>query len=55
METFTLANNSSQLSLRIDLNSYEIFKTRLIRVDLARRYSLRDILRYYFRKYLRYF
>lgn len=55
METFALADNSLQSSLRTDLNSYETFKTRLVRVDLARRNGPRDALRHCFRKCLRHF
>ena len=38
METFSLADNSWQANLRIDdRNPYEIYKTRLVRVDTASR------------------
>ncbi|KAL8887517.1 MAG: hypothetical protein Q9215_004912 [Flavoplaca cf. flavocitrina] len=53
METFALADHSLQSHRRSDLNDIETFKTRLVRVDLARRDGPRDILRYCFRKVLR--
>lgn len=55
METFALADNTPQSSLRTDFNPYETFKTRLVRVDLARRTGPRDVLRHCFRKSLRHF
>ena len=55
METFALADNHMQSNLRTDLNSYETYKTRLVRVDQARRSGSRDILRHSFRKFFRYF
>ncbi|KAL6720816.1 hypothetical protein ACLMJK_002741 [Lecanora helva] len=55
METFALADNSAQASQRTDFDPYETYKTRLIRVDLARRNSSRDIIQHSFRKCLRYF
>ena len=55
METFSLADNSAQSSLRKDFHSYEKYKTRLVRVDLAPRNGSRDVLRHSFRKLLRYF
>jgi len=44
METFVLADNDWQSRLRNDLNPYEVYKTRLVRVDLARRLGSRDVL-----------
>lgn len=55
MEIFALADNSLQANLRTDFNPYETYKTRLVRVDLARRNGPRDVLRHSFRKGLRYF
>ena len=55
METFALADNPWQSNLREDLNSYEIYKTRMARVDLPRRTDTRDPLRHYLRKALRSF
>ena len=55
METFALADNHMQSNLRNDLNPYETYKTRLVRVDQARRSGSRDILRHSFRKCFRYF
>ncbi|KAL8668688.1 MAG: hypothetical protein Q9168_006693 [Polycauliona sp. 1 TL-2023] len=55
METFALADHSLQSERRNDLNEIETFKTRLVRVDLARRDGPRDILRHCFRKVFRYF
>jgi hypothetical protein len=37
METFSLLDDEKQSSLRHDLNLYEIYKTRLVRVDLGPR------------------
>lgn len=54
METFALADNTPQSSLRKDFNPYETYKTRLVRVDLAQRNGSRDVLRHSFRKVLRY-
>ena len=54
METFALADNTTQSSLRKDFNLYETYKTRLVRVDLAQRNGSRDVLRHSFRKILRY-
>lgn len=54
METFALADNDTQSRLRDDLNLYETYKTRLVRVDLAPRNGSRDVLRNGFRKLLRY-
>jgi len=53
METFSLADNSWQSSLRSDLNPYEKYKTRLVRVDLAHRNGTRDLLRHSLRRFLR--
>ena len=55
METFALADNSQGSNLRNDLNLYEKYKTRLVRVDLAPRNGSRDILRHSLRKALRAF
>lgn len=55
METYALADNSVQSGLRNDLNPYETYKTRLVRVDLAPRSDSRDVLRHSLRKLLRYF
>lgn len=55
METYVLADDSVQSSLRSDLNDYETYKTRLVRVDLAQRNGSRDLLRHSLRKLLRYF
>ena len=55
METFALADNDWQSRLRIDLNPYKVYKTRLVRVDLARRLGSRDVLRHCLRKSLRAF
>ncbi|KAL9028633.1 MAG: hypothetical protein Q9180_007135, partial [Flavoplaca navasiana] len=53
METFALADHSLQSHRRSDFNNIETFKTRLVRVDLARRDGPGDILRHCFRKVLR--
>lgn len=53
METFALADHDGQSNLRSDLNPYETFKTRLIRVDLPPRRDSRDLLRHSLRKLLR--
>ena len=56
METFALADNSWQANLRSDnQNSYEMYKTRLVRVDTAGRSRSGDFLRRSLRKYLRAF
>lgn len=56
METFALADNSWQASLRSESqNPYEIYKTRLVRVDTAGRSRSGDLLRRSLRKYLRAF
>lgn len=53
METFSLSDNPSQSNARNDLNPYETYKTRLVRVDLAPRSSSRDPIQHYLRKCLR--
>ena len=54
METFSLADNSWQASLRSDdRNPYEMYKTRLVRVDTVDRRHSGDLLRRSLRKYLR--
>lgn len=53
METFSLADHNGQSSLRNDLNPYETFKTRLLRVDLPPRRDSRDLLRHSLRKFVR--
>ena len=56
METFALADNSWQASLRSDnQNPYEMYKTRLVRVDTVGRSRSGDLLRRTLRKYLRAF
>ena len=56
METFALADNSWQANLRSnDHNPYEIYKTRLVRVDTTGRSRAGDFLRRGLRKYLRAF
>lgn len=56
MDTFALADNSWQANLRSeDLNTYEMYKTRLVRVDTAGRVRSGDFLRRILRKYLRAF
>jgi VIT1/CCC1 family predicted Fe2+/Mn2+ transporter len=55
MKTYSLADNNWQSNLHSDLNPYEIYKTRLIRVDLPRRTGPRDLLQHSIRKYLRAF
>ncbi len=56
METFALADNSWQASLRSDdQNPYEMYKTRLVRVDSVGRSRSGDLLRRSIRKYLRAF
>ena len=54
METYALADDNSQSNLRQDLNPYETYKTRLVRIDLAQRNGSRDVLRHSLRKFLRY-
>ncbi|KAL9598142.1 MAG: hypothetical protein Q9219_004698 [cf. Caloplaca sp. 3 TL-2023] len=53
METFALADNNPESLMRNDLNPYEKYKTRLVRVDLAPRNASRDLLRHALRKLLR--
>lgn len=53
METFSLSDNPSESNARNDLNPYETYKTRLVRVDLAPRSSSRDPFQHYIRKCLR--
>lgn len=56
METFALADNSWQASLRSDKqNPYEMYKTRLVRVDTVSRSRSGDLLRRTLRKHLRAF
>ena len=56
METFALADNSWQASLRSDRqNPYEMYKTRLVRVDTVSRSRSGDLLRRCLRKHLRAF
>ncbi|KAL6719006.1 hypothetical protein ACLMJK_003241 [Lecanora helva] len=55
METYALADNSWAAGLRSDLNAFETYKTRLVRVDQAHRSGSRDILRHGLRKCLRAF
>ena len=50
METFSLADNPSRSGARIDLETY---KTRLVRVDLPRRNTSRDLIQHYLRKIVR--
>ena len=53
METFALADNKWQSGLQRDLSLYEIYKMRLVRVDLKRCGGTRDLLRHGLRKGLR--
>ena len=53
METYSLADNGWESSLRTDFNPYETYKTRLVRVDQAYRTGSRDIIRHALRKCLR--
>lgn len=53
METFALADHNGQSNLRNDLNPYETYKTRLLRVDLPPRRDSRDLLRHSLRKFMR--
>lgn len=56
METFALADNSWQATLRSDnQNPYELYKTRLVRVDTVGRSRSGDLLRRTLRKFLRAF
>jgi hypothetical protein len=54
METFSLIDDQHQSDLRTDLSPYEIFKTRLVRVDSQRRPS-QDPLQQKIHEYLRNF
>jgi len=54
METFSLSDDQHQSDLRTDLSHYEIFKTRLVRVDCQRR-PAQDPLRQEIHKHLRNF
>lgn len=54
METFSLLDDEKQSSLRDDLNLYEIFNTRLLRVDLGTR-SRTDPFQRWLHRYLRAF
>ncbi|KAI1485230.1 hypothetical protein F5X96DRAFT_660881 [Biscogniauxia mediterranea] len=54
METFSLLDDEKQSSLRTDLSLYEIYKTRLIRVDLGPR-SRTDPFQRWIHKWLRRF
>ena len=53
METYSMADNSWESSLRTDFNPYETYKTRLVRVDQAYRTGSRDVIRHALRKCLR--
>lgn len=50
MQTFSLLDEK-QSSLRDDLNLYEVYKTRLLRVDLGAR-SQTDLFQRWFHRYL---
>jgi hypothetical protein len=52
METFSLLDDGKQSSLRDDLNLHEVYKTRLLRVDLGPR-SRTDPFQRWLHKYLR--
>lgn len=54
METFSLLDDERQSSLRDDLNLYEVYKTRLLRVDLEPR-SRKDPFQRWLHRYLRAF
>src|SRR3954463_11773853 len=54
METFSLIDDERQSSLRDDLNLYEVYKTRLLRVDLGTR-SRTDSFQRWLHRYLRVF
>lgn len=54
METFSQLDDEKQTSLRDDLNLYEIYKTRLLRVDLGTR-SRTDPFQRWLHRYLRAF
>ena len=53
METFSLADNTTQAVRRTDLHTYEKFKTRMLRVDLPLQRGSRDPIQHYVRKGLR--
>ena len=55
METFSLADNIYSTISRPDLHAHEKFKTRMLRVDLSLRRSLRDPIQHFIRKGLRRF
>src|SRR5216117_1579874 len=54
METFSLLDDEKQSNLRTDLTLHEIYKTRLVRVDLGAR-SRQDPFQRRLHKYLRAF
>ena len=54
METFSLLDDEKHSSMRTDLDIIEVFKTRLLRVDLGRR-SQTDPFQRWFHKHLRAF
>ena len=54
METFSLLDDAKHSSIRDDLSMYEIYKTRLLRVDLGAR-SQTDPFQRWFHKHLRAF
>jgi len=54
METFSLLDDEQQASFRTDLSAYEIYKTRLVRVDLEPRLK-QDPFQRLLHKYLRRF
>jgi hypothetical protein len=53
MDTYALADNDWQSSLRTDFNPYETYKTRLVRIDLPRRGQPKDPFRHNLRRFLR--
>lgn len=54
METFSLLDDEKQSSLRDDLNLYEVYKTRLLRVDMGTR-ARTDPFQRWLHRYLRAF
>ena len=54
METFSMLDDQRQSTLRTDLSLYEIYKTRLVRVDLGPR-TFQDPFNRGLHKYLRWF
>jgi hypothetical protein len=54
METFSLLDDEKQSTLHDDLNLFEMYKTRLVRVDLGSR-SRTDPFQRWFHRYLRAF